>query len=56
MKNLATFRNNFLFVVQFSNSVSKTRTTLLFTIKNIEMFEIHVSTQGCKGCDLLNIK
>ena len=31
------------FAVQFSNSVSKTRAVSLFTIKIIEMFELHAS-------------
>ena len=43
MKNLPTPRNDSLFAVQYSNSVSKTRAILLFEIKIklIEMFEIH---------------
>ena len=34
------------FAVQFSISVSKTRAILLFTIKIIEMFELHASIPG----------
>ena len=41
MINLLTLRNDSSFTVQFSNSVSKTRAILLFTIKIIEMFELH---------------
>ena len=41
MKNLPTLR--IAFVVQFSNSVWKTRAILLFMIKIIEMFELHAS-------------
>ena len=41
MKNLLTLRNDSSFAVQFSNSVSKTRAILLFTIKIIEMFELY---------------
>ena len=43
MKNLPILRNDSLFAVQFSNSVSKTRAILLFTINIIEMFELHAS-------------
>ena len=43
MKNLPTLRNDSSFAVQFSISVSKTRAILLFTIKIIEMFEVHAS-------------
>ena len=43
MKNLPTLRNDSSFVVQFSNSVSKTRAILLFTIKIVKMFELHAS-------------
>ena len=43
MKNLPTLRNDSSFAVQFSNSVSRTRAILLFTIKIIEMFELHAS-------------
>ena len=43
MKNPPTLRDDSSFVVQFSNSVSKTRAILLFTIKIIEMFELHAS-------------
>ena len=35
MKNLPTLCNDYSFAVQFSNSVSKTRAVLLFTIKII---------------------
>ena len=41
MKNLPTLGNDSSFAVQFSISVSKTRAILLFTIKIIEMFELH---------------
>ena len=43
MKNPPTLHNDSSFAVQFSNSVSKTRVILLFAIKIIEMFEVHVS-------------
>ena len=43
MKNLPTLCHDSLFAVQFSNSVSKTRAILLFTINIIEMFELHAS-------------
>ena len=46
MKNLPPLRNNSSFAVQFSILVSKTRAILLFTIKIIEMFELHTSKQG----------
>ena len=43
MINLLTLRNDSSFAVQFFDSVSKTRAILLFTIKIIEMFELHAS-------------
>ena len=43
MKNLPTLYNDSSFTVQFSTSVSKIRTILPFTIKIIEMFELHPS-------------
>ena len=43
MKNLPTFCNDSSFAVQFTNSVSKTRAILLFTIKIIEICELHAS-------------
>ena len=43
MKNLLTLHNDSSFAVQCSNSVSKTKAILLFTIKIIEMFELHGS-------------
>ena len=46
MENLPTLRNDSSFAVQFSYSVLKTRAILLFTIKIIEMFELHASMQG----------
>ena len=46
MKNLPTLSNDSSFAVQFSISVSKTRAILLFTIKIIEMFELHASIPG----------
>ena len=46
MKNLPTLPNDSSFTVQFSISVSKTRAILLFTIKIIEMFELHASIPG----------
>ena len=46
MKNLPTLPNDSSFAVQFSISVSKTRAILLFTIKIIEMFELHASIPG----------
>ena len=41
MKNLPTLRNDSPFTVKFSNSVSKTRAVLLFTIKIMEKFKPH---------------
>ena len=41
MKNLPTLHSDSSFAVQLSISVSKTREILLFTIKVIEMFELH---------------
>ena len=46
MKNLPTLHNDSSFTVQFSISVSKTRAILPFTIKIIEMFELHASIPG----------
>ena len=43
MKNLLSLHNDSSFTVQCSNSVSKTKAILLFTIKIIEMFELHGS-------------
>ena len=51
MKNLPTLRNDSSFAVQFSYSVLKTRAILLFTIKIIEMFELHASTQGMRSAE-----
>ena len=42
-ENLPNLRNDSSFAVQFSNSVSKTRAILLFTIKIVKMFELHAS-------------
>ena len=50
-KNLPTLRNDSSFVVQFSNSVSKTRATLLFMIKIIEMLELHASTPPMRSAE-----
>ena len=48
MKNLPTLRNDSSFAVQFSISVSKARTILLFKIKIklIEMFELNERIPG----------
>ena len=43
MKSLLPLCNDSSFAVQFSNSVSNARAILLFTIKIIEMFELHAS-------------
>ena len=51
MKNLRTLHNDSLFAVQFRNSVSKTRAILLFTIKIIEMFELHASMPSMQSAD-----
>ena len=45
MKNLLTLHNDSSFVVQFSNSI------LLFTIKIIEMFELHTSMPGMQSAE-----
>ena len=49
MKNLPSLCNDSSFAVQFSDSVSKTRAILLFTIKIIEMFVLHASMQGMRS-------
>ena len=48
MKNLPTLRlrNDSSLAVQFSISVSKTRAILVFTIKIIEMLELHASIRA----------
>ena len=46
MKNLPTLRNDFSLAVQFSISVSKKRTILVFTIKIVEMFDLHASIRA----------
>ena len=51
MKNPPTLHNDSSFAVQFSNSVSKTRAILLFTIKIIEMFELHVSMPPMRSAE-----
>ena len=51
MKNLRTLHNDSLFAVQFRNSVSKTRAILLFTMKIIEMFELHASMPSMQSAD-----
>ena len=43
MKNPLTLRNDSSFAVQFSNLVLKTGAILLFTMKIIEVFELHAS-------------
>ena len=53
MINLLTLRNDSSFAVQFSNSVSKTRAILLFTIKIIEMFELHSSMPPMQSAEYL---
>ena len=52
MKNLLTLRNDYSLAVQFSNSVSKTRAILLFTIKIIEMFELHTSMPPMQSAEI----
>ena len=51
MKNLPTLCNDSSFAVQFSNSVSKTRAISLFTIKIIEMFELHASMPPTRSAE-----
>ena len=51
MKNLPTLGNDSSFTVQFSYSVLKTGAILLFTIKIIEMFELHASMQGMRSAE-----
>ena len=51
MKNLPTLRNDSSFEVQLSISVSKTRAILLFTIKIIDMFELHASMPVMQSAD-----
>ena len=51
MKNPPTLHNDSSFAVQFSNSVSKTRAILLFTIKIIDMFELHASMPVMQSAD-----
>ena len=46
MKNLPTLRNDSSLAVQFSISVSKKRAILVFTIKIVEMFELHESIRA----------
>ena len=46
MKNLPILPKDSSCAVQFSISVSTTRAILLFTIKIIEMFELHASMPG----------
>ena len=48
MKNLMTLRIDSSFAVQFNIPVSKTRAILLFTIKIIEMFELHAIIPGMR--------
>ena len=51
MKNLPTLRDDSSFAVQFSISVSKKRTVLLFIIKIIEMFELHASMPTMRSAE-----
>ena len=55
MKNLPTLRNDSSFEVQFSISVSKKRTILLFKIKLkiklIEMFELNERMPGMRSAE-----
>ena len=53
MINLLTLRNDSSFAVQFSNSVSKSRAILLFTIKIIQMFELHASMPPMQSVEYL---
>ena len=53
MINLLTLRNDSSFAVQFSNSVSKSRAILLFTIKIIQMFELHASMPSMQSVEYL---
>ena len=50
-ENLPTLRIDSLFALQFSNSVSKTREILLFTINIIEMFELHPSRSPMRSAE-----
>ena len=50
-KNLPTLCDDSSFAVQFSISVSKTRAILLFTIKIIEMFELHASMPPMRSAE-----
>ena len=51
MKKLPTVRNDSSFAVQFSNSVLKARVILLFTIKIIEMLELHASMPPMRSAE-----
>ena len=53
MRNLATLRNDSLFAVQFSISVSNTRAILLFKIKIklIEMLEVNERMPGMRSAE-----
>ena len=53
MKNLPTLRNDPSLAAQFSISVSKTRTILVFKIKIklIEMFELHERIPGMRSAE-----
>ena len=53
-KNLPILHNNSSFAVQFSILVSKTRTVLLFTIKIIEMFELHARMPGMRSAEIVH--
>ena len=53
MIKLLTLHNDSSFAVQFSNSVSKARASLLFTIKIIEMFELHGSMPPMQSAEYL---
>ena len=49
-----TLRNDSLFALVFSNSVSKTRVIWRLTIKIIEMSELHASMPPMRSAEYLN--
>ena len=51
MKNTLTLRNDSSFAVQFSNLVLKTGAILLFTMKIIEVFELHASMPPMRSAE-----
>ena len=51
MTFLQTLRNVSSFAIQFSNLVSKTRAIFLFTIKIIELFELHAGMPPMRSAE-----